>query len=423
MVSFVTEFINVIAEVFIIHTYLSRTLPKKDLSTLYKWIAPIIAVVIMTLMATVVKNSNLQLLFSVTLVFMWSLIYYKGSIPRKMFTTLIFTVIMITSDAVFIAILYILNFGEPYDLLTSGIGRLLGMTGSKIVAFWMTVIIGKISSKKYRELPAKYWIIMILMPFFSSIILYGVFSASLNSDRIAVVYLTSVICIMLLNYFIYNFFDTYSAQIRLNLLEQKIKYDDENYKYIKDVYAEIRQLKHDIKNQIKISEELYRQGNPQQALENIKRYSSKINSVGDVCYTGFPSIDALINIKGKAATEKNIKFQIKASLSEQLKVDELELCRIFGNALDNAIEACERIKVKDKFILLSITQNETHILKIRCSNSSGEIRIDKMDTEKTDTKMHGLGLQIIKKSVKKLGGIMSYQINNDVFTLNVLIKC
>jgi len=421
--SVITEFINVVAEVFIMHTFLSRTLPPKVKTLRNKWIVPVLAAVVMTFTSTIIRNSNLQLIFSISIVFLWSFFRYEGSLCRKLFTTLIFAVIMITSDAVFISVLYVLNYGEPPELLVSGTGRVLGMVGSKLFAFWTSVLIAKISNKKYQELPLKYWIIMIFMPFFSSVILYGAFSVSFNSDKAAGIYLISVICIVLLNYFIYNFFDTYSAQVRIDLLEQKVKMDDENYKYLNDVYAEIRQLKHDLQNQIRISEELFKRGDHQQAFENIKRYSTEINSVGDVCYTGFPSIDALINLKGRAASEKGIRFQIKVNLSENIKLNEYELCRIFGNALDNAIEACDRINVDNKFILMSVTQNEDKILKVRCSNSSGEIKTDKMETEKNDTKLHGLGLSIIKKSVKKMGGIMSYTYQEGIFTLNILINC
>lgn len=423
MISIITETINVLAEVFIIQVYLSKIMTvKKELQQI-KWIPHIVTAITMILSAIFVKNSSIQLAITTALILLWSSFFYDSSLFRKLFSTLVFVIIMITSDAVFIAVLYILNLGEPKELLTTGTGRILGMAGSKIFAFWFVVVFARTYNKKARELPTKYWIVMIFMPFFSAVVLYGVFTASFSSDKNAVIYLMSVICILLFNFFIFNFFDTYTAQIRLDLLEQKTKLDDENYRYMNEVYTEIRQIKHDLKNQIKVSEELFYKGNHQQALEHLKNYSSEIKGIGDVCYTGISSLDAVINLKGRTATEKGIAFQTKVSINEHIQIDEYVLCRIFGNALDNAIEACERIDADEKFILLSLIQNEENILKISLSNSSHEMIEDKFTTEKNNAKLHGFGLSIIHKSVKKLGGIMSVKYDKGVFTLNILMKC
>lgn len=423
MLSIITETVNVLAEVFIMRFYLSKIMTYKENLQHIKCIPHIVTAIAMIVSAIFIRNSGTQLAIATVSIFLWALIFYNSSLFRKLFSTLLFIIVMITSDAIFIAVLYMLNLGEPNELLTTSIGRILGMTGSKIFAFWFVVILARIYNRKAREMPAKYWVVMLLMPFFSAIVLYGVFSSSFNSDKSAVVYLLSVVCVLLFNFFTFNFFDTYSSQVRINLLEQKIKIDDENYKYIKDIYTEIRQIKHDLKNQIRISEELFYKGNHQLAIDHLKKYSDEIAKLADVCYTGISSLDSVINLKGKAASEKNISFQTKVSIHTPIKIDELILCRILSNALDNAIEACERINIDNKFILFSFIQNEDNILKISVLNSSHEMNEEKLITEKNNSKLHGFGLSIIQKSVKKLGGMMSLKYNNGIFALNILIKC
>lgn len=423
MLPAITETINALTEVLIIQIYLSKIMIVKNELQQIKWLPQAVVSIIMALSAILVKNSSIQLAITVFLIFAWEFIFYNGSLFRKLFSTLVFIIVMITSDAVFVAILYIFNLGEPTELLSTGMGRILGMIGSKLFAFWLVVVFTRIYNKKTQELPIKYWIVMLSMPFLSTVVLYSMFTASFSSDKNAVIYLMSVVCILLFNFFVFNFFDTYTAQIRLDLLEQKAKLDDENYKYMNAVYTEIRQIKHDLKNQIKITEELFYNGNHRQALEHLKKYTSEISGIGDVCYTGISPLDAVINLKGKAASEKGILFQTKISVKEPMQIDEFVLCRILGNALDNAIEACERVDFDNKFILLSLIQNEDKILKISLLNSSHEMADEyKFITEKNDTKLHGFGLSIMQKSVKKLGGIMSVDYSKGVFALNMLIK-
>lgn len=50
-----------------------------------------------------------------------------------------------------------------------------------------------------------------------------------------------------LNFSVFNYFESYDKQIRLAALEQVMERENENYRAIADSYAEIRNIKHDLK--------------------------------------------------------------------------------------------------------------------------------------------------------------------------------
>ena len=61
-------------------------------------------------------------------------------------------------------------------------------------------------------------------------------------------------------------------------------------------------------------------------------------------YTKNPAIDAIINIKGLLAKENDIRYVVKTSnIIDNIYISPYNVCRILGNAIDNAIEACMRI--------------------------------------------------------------------------------
>ena len=91
------------------------------------------------------------------------------------------------------------------------------------------------------------------------------------------------------------------------------------------------------------------------------------------------------------------------------------------NAIDNAIEACE--KVKDKYILVSITSDEK-MLKIIIENTSPyvEIKDNKIKTTKSDNIRHGYGIKSIKSALKNNDGLISLDYQNGIFICRIIMK-
>lgn len=70
--------------------------------------------------------------------------------------------------------------------------------------------------------------------------------------------------------------------------------------------------------------------------------------------TGNTALDAVIGTKKAIAEGKNIVFNTKIQIPESLRADAVDLCVIFGNALDNAIEAAEKMPEGERKISLTI---------------------------------------------------------------------
>ena len=107
-------------------------------------------------------------------------------------------------------------------------------------------------------------------------------------------------------------------------------------------------------------------------------------------------------------------------------IDDMDICIIFGNALDNAIEACKKIENKsERYIhIKNVVLPEYMLLNI--SNSfSGEFKTENalFVTTKKDSENHGFGLKNIRSSVEKYGGTMTAKADPEkqVFHLSLLI--
>ncbi|VID83445.1 GHKL domain-containing protein [Clostridioides difficile] len=102
---------------------------------------------------------------------------------------------------------------------------------------------------------------------------------------------------------------------------------------------------------------------------------------------------------------------------------EEDTCSIFANALDNAIEACEKIKDDDKKIKLQgMVLNKFFVIKITNTKSNDILlKNNAFLTTKEDKEFHGLGIKSIKNSLEKYDGAISINFSENLFCLNMMI--
>ena len=243
-----------------------------------------------------------------------------------------------------------------------------------------------------------------------------------DSD-VVIIYVISMIGIIYINIAMFNFFDGYSKQIKLSFMETVAEREAENYRALKMSYQEMKKLKHDFKNEIDTLNELISERKYDIAEAHISELSDFIDKSAAVCYTGNEAVDSLINIKIQTAKQYDIRVIIKIKIQTSLNANSMELCRIIGNALDNAIEACCKImdsKVQ-RFICISIKEIDENML-IEISNTAEDVDTADLSTTKPQQSLHGYGIHSIRASAKRLGGTLHFKYDSGVFVMKLLIK-
>lgn len=107
-------------------------------------------------------------------------------------------------------------------------------------------------------------------------------------------------------------------------------------------------------------------------------------------------------------------------------MDDMDVCSLIGNILDNAIEASqELLDTKKPSISIKIGNiNNFIIIKTRnecISCSRKKLKENIFETTKDIKKMHGIGLSSVKKVVEKYDGHCEFDMEGEVFTAEILI--
>lgn len=183
---------------------------------------------------------------------------------------------------------------------------------------------------------------------------------------------------------------------------------------------EILRIQHDIKNHLLTLEGL----SDAERSSYLNTLLSKMSS-SRLIHTGDPTLDGLINTKLNKARDSKIDITVSLNLSQLGFMDPVDKCAIFGNIIDNAIEAAELVMPPDaRFITLKSSEFGGQLL-VTISNSyngqSGYGKALPLKTHKSDKKHHGIGMKSIQNSLERYHGILVYEAEKDRFLVKLMI--
>lgn len=196
---------------------------------------------------------------------------------------------------------------------------------------------------------------------------------------------------------------------------------EKHYEEVENMYRQIRGWRHDYKHHIQTMKAHLMLGQYQELDDYLSELDTDLTEVDIVLRTGNVRIDAVLNAKLAVAKERGIRVNAKAIVPEQLKVNEVDLCVIVGNLLDNAMEACAGTTAEKQFIRIYMETLKEQ-LYIYVSNSMAD-RIHKAGEQYLSTKSgnHGFGLMRIDRVVKKYNGYINRQHEEGVFATEIML--
>lgn len=190
---------------------------------------------------------------------------------------------------------------------------------------------------------------------------------------------------------------------------------------VENMYTKMRGWRHDYHNHIQAVQICMAQGNYEKANEYLRAINDDLTSVDTVVKTGRVMVDAILNGKISIAAQKKIQVNVKARIPEETSVNDVNLCVIIGNLLDNAIEENEKLPEEDRFIRIYIGVKNTQ-LYISITNAAGKKQEKKggfFSTTKNSS--HGFGLARVSSIVEKHDGFFSADSEDGGFTAEILL--
>lgn len=180
----------------------------------------------------------------------------------------------------------------------------------------------------------------------------------------------------------------------------------------------VRGIYHDLKNHLLVLQARTQDG--QEIKSSVQGLQEQISAYENYYHTGNEFLDIIIRDKARTAQEKGIEFSAMLSLEEGAFLDPLDISTIFGNALDNAIEASEKLPEGSRAIIAKAGRIRDMLVISVENNALPEIQ-PSMKTTKRDESAHGFGIPNIRRAVERYGGQCSIGAREGRFLLKVMI--
>ena len=192
---------------------------------------------------------------------------------------------------------------------------------------------------------------------------------------------------------------------------------------VENMYTQVRGWRHDYHNHIQAMKVYLASNRTEDLGSYLNKLDDDLKSVDTVIKTGNVMIDAVLNSKISIANTKEIAVDAEAVVPKGLNIQEVDLCVIIGNLLDNAIEACLKQPDADsRFIKIYIDINK-EMLYIYVANSvGGEIKKTSRGYISTkNSSSHGFGLMRMDKIIEKYKGFTDRQNEPGVFATEIML--
>jgi len=190
---------------------------------------------------------------------------------------------------------------------------------------------------------------------------------------------------------------------------------------VESMYTKMRGWRHDYHNHIQAMQASMALGKYDEVNKYLGQLNDDLTNVDTVIKTGRVMVDAILNGKISIAMQKRVPVNAKARLPEQTRINDVDLCVIIGNLLDNAIEENEKLPEEDRFVRIYIGTKNTQ-LYLAITNAAGKKQAKKGSLfSSTKGSSHGFGLARVERIVKKNEGIFSVASEDGGFTAEVLL--
>lgn len=192
----------------------------------------------------------------------------------------------------------------------------------------------------------------------------------------------------------------------------------------KSQYEEIRRIRHDMKQSYTVIQQLVSEERYNELKQYLTQMNEQIIGTESTITTNHAIVNAILNNKLSAAKKHGIKTLCNTVKDLHIgQIEEIDLCHLIGNLLDNAIEAAIKCSSDSiKYIEISITERNK-ILIITVKNSYDYEKLNPtLKTSKLNKTEHGFGIKTIRQIAKKYNGFADFYTENTMFCCSVTLQ-
>ncbi len=212
------------------------------------------------------------------------------------------------------------------------------------------------------------------------------------------------------------------AHHELASINAQLESQHQEYLASKENIESLGRLAHDLKHQIAA---LRAEVDPEHVAAGFEQLEASVAEYSAQQHSGNPVLDVILTTKTRTCAEHGITFTAVADGKLLSGMSSMDIASLFGNALDNAIEATRKLPDPQQRLIRLALYEQGRFTMIRVENYyDSTLRKDtagNLRTTKRDASRHGFGVKSIRHIATQYGGEVTIRTEDHWFTLTVLI--
>lgn len=213
-------------------------------------------------------------------------------------------------------------------------------------------------------------------------------------------------------------YEVYSQQTELRLLAQK-----KHYEKLKAQMEETNRVRHDMRQHLRLLATLLEREQYEDMQMYLYRYTREFQE--KLTYRSYCKnqvTDAILHYYEEVCREKGISFQCRVEAPEQTGIKDTDFCRLFGNLLENAVEAAESCQEKKpRFIHLQISARNNKLLIVEENSCTDFLRKSRAGIFSGKHAGLGIGTASISEIAARYGGLADFRAEEGIFRAEIFL--
>lgn len=288
----------------------------------------------------------------------------------------------------------------------------------------------KLLRKKFlmlSYLPDKSWRTLTFVPIGFTVLLFliGTYPLHYTRSLTVTVYLYAVTAVMLLVYVItfHSLLSQYNLQLSEytnSILMSQSESFQKQLEAINSTEEQIKILRHNMRYNVIVVSDMLAAGDTSGALEYLRSVGVKLDEAKKMSYCSNSTANAILVYYIERAESKGIKTEVQFAMPENINIDIIDFTAAVANALENAVNACAKVKGEQKRLRIRTSENKQYIVEI-ANNYEGEVSFDEEGLPASTENGHGIGTRSISAFATKNNAILDYDITEEWFKLRIVL--
>lgn len=344
---------------------------------------------------------------------LFSLIFLRGALLKKIFISALTLVCLVGTAAIFGNIFSALFKSDLIEIYTAHTFEraVFLVIGISLLAY-ILAIFSHFTGGKKESLNVKEWILILSVLLISFLIIAVLHIIILDDEtenehinllmaaEIGIIFI-NILCL----YITANLNETHKREEQLLIDKKRNEYSQQYAQSIKEQYEQTRRLRHDMKQYAAAMQALIKGGKFSEAKNLSEKQTENLSRIETVINVENDFLNAILNSKLSFAKSKEI--DVLCSIENNISgVDDIDLCNLIGNLLDNAICAAEKCDTESRLIEIKISSVGSKLtIIVRNSIEDSVLKENpELKSTKADSAEHGFGVKTIKYITKRYNG-------------------